>query len=517
MDIIFRYSTFTPKYYRPNTITMKKLIYLLIVFCTVTFVACDDKDNEEAKNYLKSNLEEISFDPEGNIIDEKVFEITTNVPWTISKTEDWITIDKTEGEGDAIITINAGINIEQSSRRTTLTLLSTDKAVTPVLITINQQGIKSDLNVFDKIVDEAFKAYCKEFDLNEDGILSPKEAAKVDRISISSLLFRVETLEGIQYFPNLTTLDFAASYNKSLDLSKNTKLKRLMYCFNSKLDKIDLSKNTELTYILFEHTAFTSIDLSHNKKIDSLECKETKNLKEINLGDNPSLKYFSIGENDIEVLDISQCINLEELKWYGTKYSKIDLIKNINLLKLTILGDQPYGMDLSNNTKLRKLAYGHNETENLDISKNIELEEIYCTETNIKQLDLSKNTKLKTLLILNGKLTDLDVSNNIELNSIKCYNNQINTLDVSKNINLDRLECYKNQITNLVLGDNSKLTSILCSNNQLSTLDVSRNKNIRYIDCRENPNLETLYVWDGFDRESITLHSNSQIKTVVKQ
>lgn len=94
--------------------------------------------------------------------------------------------------------------------------------------------------------DESFLNYLKDnFDENGDGILSSMER------SVSSLNLKgkgISDLTGIELFYLLTYLDCSYNDLKTLDVSKNTRL-RTLYCNNNHLTALDLSRNASLVKV----------------------------------------------------------------------------------------------------------------------------------------------------------------------------------------------------------------------------------------------------------------------------
>ncbi|EHP50903.1 hypothetical protein HMPREF9449_00230, partial [Odoribacter laneus YIT 12061] len=88
--------------------------------------------------------------------------------------------------------------------------------------------------------DIAFMKYCYEnFDVNKDGKVSPSEANAVNLMQIYNKGFR--SLQGIQYFNNLKSLDCSGNQLTSLDISRNINLENLD-CRNNKLNSL-IAKN----------------------------------------------------------------------------------------------------------------------------------------------------------------------------------------------------------------------------------------------------------------------------------
>ena len=212
-------------------------------------------------------------------------------------------------------------------------------------------GCSDDEPTMNKIIPEDafpdvnFREYVlDQFDIDADGLISENEAARVTKIRVAGS--EIESLEGIQYFLNLDTL----------------------YCGYNKLTSLDVSKNTELTYLDCGSNQLTALDVSKNTKLTAFGC----------------------GYNQLTALDVSK------------------------------------------NTELTELYCQCNLLTALDVSKNTELTYLACHNNQLTALDVSKNTKLTALRCYSNELTELDVSKNTELIGLACNSNQLTALDVSK-------------------------------------------------------------------------------------
>lgn len=197
--------------------------------------------------------------------------------------------------------------------------------------------------------DATFRSYVKkEFDRNKDGKLSKAEIAKVSEIYVEYT--KISSFKGIEYFTELTTFSCRSTQLKTLDVSKNRKLKYLG-CEMNELKKLDVSKNTKLETLNCQYNPLNSLDVSKNKKLANLLC-------------------FDCG------------------------LKKLDVSKNTELQTLECSCNKLTSLDVSKNTKLWKLLCDQNELKQLDLSKNVALETLDCRYNNLTILDLSKNTKL---------------------------------------------------------------------------------------------------------------------------
>ena len=110
----------------------------------------------------------------------------------------------------------------------------------------------------------------------------------------------------------------------------------------------------------------------------------------------------------------------------------------------------------------------------LDLSEYLELEELKCNGNQLTSLEVSKNTKLRRLLCSSNKLTDLNITSlptGLTYLDIS-YNNLVtkNLADFSHLVNLERLDLENTQIKGSLtaLQNCSKLKYLDISNTNIS-------------------------------------------------
>ncbi len=124
--------------------------------------------------------------------------------------------------------------------------------------------------------DKYFREYIlDEFDTDDDGALSDDEIQYATRIQVYSEE-EWKSLKGIEYLTELEFLCFENSSIKTIDVSKNTKLKEL-YCTGNKLSSLDVSKNTKLESLVCSANKLTKLNVKKNTKLTRLSCD--KNVK----------------------------------------------------------------------------------------------------------------------------------------------------------------------------------------------------------------------------------------------
>ena len=394
-----------------------------------------------------------------------------------------------------------------------------------IVLCLQASAFAQVADVCAKIVDPAFKSFCiTNFDTNKDGVVSKIEAQSVTTIDVS--YEDIQSLKGIELFPNITTLYCIENSLTSLDVSKNTELKEL-YCSKNRLTSLDISNNTALEDLSCDSNQLTSLDVSKNAAITRLNCSGN-NLTSLDLSKNSALKWLNCGGNPLNSLDVSKnrylstllcelpessikrkeildvrvkmeddsfkklCIVFDtdkdgevslsealQVKEIDCTYRSISSLKGIevfeNLTSLICRGNDLSSLDVSNNIALRTLDCSENGIAVLDVSKNTSLEELRCRNNNLTSLDVSKNLALKELYCNGNRITILNVSNNTALEYLNCGGNPLNSLDVSKNLALKELYCNQNNLTSLDVSKNTALEELQYSGNQLSSLNIGNN------------------------------------------
>lgn len=67
---------------------------------------------------------------------------------------------------------------------------------------------------------------------------------------------------------------------------------------------------------------------------------------------------------------------------------------------------------------------------------------------------------------------------------------------------IEWLSCGRNSLKELDISRNLKLTHVLCRENNLKELDISNNISLQVLECSNNPDLKTIWVWQGFNLDN---------------
>ena len=164
------------------------------------------------------------------------------------------------------------------------------------------------------------------------------------------------SLQGSEYFPNITQLRCIGNSLKTLDVAKNQNL-ILITCVSNQLTEINVSKNMNLETLLCYDNALTELDLSGCTNMVSLDCSD----------------------NQLTELDVSKNGNLMRLQCKNNQLTKLDLSNNPKLIEVYCPGNQLLELDLSNNpdvtlgwfdfkAQTRSMEIPVSETQSFDLS-----------------------------------------------------------------------------------------------------------------------------------------------------
>ena len=188
----------------------------------------------------------------------------------------------------------------------------------------------------DNFPDFYFQVFIKNsFDTNKDGKLSDKERAAITEINVgrpseyrSDLEYPApDTLEGIEFFPNLKKLYCSECYLDYLDVSKNKKLEELN-CNDNNLQKLNLKNNTKLKMLRCSYNKLKKININKNKKLQTFYCSDNK-IKKLNVDKNKKLEDIIISGNLLKKIDITKLSNLKSICCGENKLKKLDISKRV--------------------------------------------------------------------------------------------------------------------------------------------------------------------------------------------
>lgn len=194
--------------------------------------------------------------------------------------------------------------------------------------------------------------------------------------AISCKHAEISDFTGIEYFYNLESFDCTNQMGDvinvknptlRLDVSNNTKLKKLVVSRNILVGGLDVSSNTALEGLNCTNCGLTSLDVSMLTGLKSLWCNDNP-LSTISVSSNTALTNLNCSNNNLSVLDIS------------------------------------------NNTALTALTCTNNSLDRLDISNNPLLTSIRADSNNLSSIDISMTTGLCVLTLTGNSFTSVNIS-----------------------------------------------------------------------------------------------------------
>ena len=236
-------------------------------------------------------------------------------------------------------------------------------------------------------------------DLNGDGLISYSEAKSVVFLDVSER--DISDLTGIEAFHNLDTLLCKWNELSSMDVSNIPGL-LFLDCSGNSLKTLDLRKNTSLKKLFVSVNQLTHLDITHCSYLEVLDA------------------------GSIDLMDSNKLVTL-------------DVSKNTRLTHLKCSKIQLTSLDISNHIELVCLDCSGNQLTSLDVKNNVALERLYCDDCQLSSLDLSSNVNLTMVNCRNNRLTDLDVSHSTALESLTSDYNNLSSLDVSNSPGLINL------------------------------------------------------------------------------
>ena len=262
--------------------------------------------------------------------------------------------------------------------------------------------------------DANFRKFVASLSGAEDGVLTHRDRAQVMTMDVK--VRSIESLEGIQYFPELRTLKCQDNELTKLNVSENKNLKEL-YCYRNKISGTDM---TDLINSLPDNSYVTrSICVYSNFIDDHNVCDKTQASAAKARGWNPT--YYDKGSDEYSEFKGSDPIKITATNFAGDFREYIIT---------TTYGEDGFLTE----SEIEGVKTLNVSWKKLPSLKGIEyftaLTELNCSNNELTRLDLSQNTMLKTLICNNNKLEKLDLTNNKVLTSLKCHRNNINGMNM---------------------------------------------------------------------------------------
>ncbi|NOQ75070.1 MAG: T9SS type A sorting domain-containing protein [Crocinitomix sp.] len=241
-----------------------------------------------------------------------------------------------------------------------------------------------------------------------------------------------------------------------------------------------------------------------------LNCR-INDMETLDLSGNILLENLICSNNNLTTLDLSANVLLETLDCGFNTITALDFSENINLLEVITTYNGLETVNFSANTLIERIQVDRNNLENLDVSNNAALKRLVCTTNFLEVIDISANLNLETLGCSRNLITELDLSANENLKNLNCSANLISVLDVTENLNLKGLSCSVNLLNDLNLSENGLLEGLAFAENSITSIDLSNNPLLRSLQCGKNP----LTVLDLSENDSLRSISYYETNIIV--
>lgn len=325
----------------------------------------------------------------------------------------------------------------------------------------------------------------------------------------------IKSIEGLEYFTGLKNFDIQNVQLSSIDFSKNTNLEKIRVDKCRVPEGVNVNGLKNLEELILSDNVYKSIDLSTNTKLKKLQStapysEKEEGLKSIDLSNNPELTVLNLTLNPLKEINISNNKNLEEILFTWTDVEKINLSNLSKLKKITGSSHFLKEAKFNDNPELEIINLTETPVTNLEL-KNLPslriLNIAYSYE--LKSLNVDNFKNLERLDIGNSALETLSVKGADKLKEINSYKNKFKNVDLSDLTSLYSVDFRENQLESIVLKNNTGLDKIRVQNNNLKELNVAEAPALRYIECENN-------MIEGLDTKGLKLNNISCFDNSIK-
>lgn len=526
---------------------MKKYFLLFAAALVLGVTACENIPGEKPGDEpivpeLSVDVEAIEAGVEG--LDAE-FNITSNVEWTITTEQDWISVDPEMGEGSSLVIIAVEKNKTYDVREGAITIEAAGEYVGQVAaITIPVVQDEAKAAILDAKSKYEFDANGGSFELTMKANVAYEVALGAEWLSIAEpeatralkedvITINVAANEAYEPREAVVTITSELGEDKvkvvqtenhtviveaecdevvpaeggQVKVAVTQNMKYTVECSVEWITKAKGSRALETDSLTFDVAANAAADvrygyiiISSEAGVDSVSVAQAGSVNAIINIPNARFKKYLITNFDTdedEEMSVAELQAVTEMAlssltpstclWSSVGAADLTGIERmINLEKLDITNCSVTSVDLSNCTKLTSLTATDTKLTELDLSNLTELTYLNVGASPLTALDLSNNTKLTELHVSGAKLTELNVSGLTELTVLDCAYNKLTALDVTANTKLVGLYCNGNQLTELNVSTLAGLKRLNCEHNKLTSLNVTANSELTQLNCGRN-------------------------------
>lgn len=360
--------------------------------------------------------------------------------------------------------------------------------------------------------DANFRSYLKAQDYGKDNYITNDELATVTSIDVHAQ--GISNLKGIEHFTKLQELRCHENSLTSLDITNNTELTYLNCRDNSFGENgLNVSKNKKLTYLQCRNTGLTRLDITQNTQLTSLYCLNNS-LESLDVSKNTKLSVMNCSGNKLTSLDVLNNTQLTDLECYTNRLSSLNVSKNKKLKKLLCYQNNINAVNMEslvNTLPTREEKDGnfyvlYNDKENNEIlsaqvqsakdkgwnvlkyngsswvnyagAAGIRIYEMNFPDENFRSYLLSQDYGQ------DGILTEAELKAVTEMDVTTLMISNLRGIEYFTE--LTKLYCQGNILFDLDVSKNTKLEVLGCDFNGLGSLDVSKNTALRILSCSVN-------------------------------
>lgn len=366
-----------------------------------------------------------------------------------------------------------------------------------ILLALTLGGLAQaqNVNIPDANLKAALIALYPTVDTSGDGEIQVSEAATYTGL-LNLYNKGIADATGLEAFVNTDFIQLGSNSLTTLDISQNTKLRRL-YCYENNISSLTLG-TIPLTTLYVADNNLSSLSIDHL----------TSSLEYLSYGGNPMSSSFNF----------APFTNLGFLVANDAGLTSIDVSMLSKLQVLSINDNDIVALDLSDNTALYSFSGTGNPSltcvlvadpaYNWDINAAVD-EGVIFTDNCVDPLIVIRDNNLKTALLAHSPDIDTNDDGDIRQSEASAFTGtlSLNSRGIKDPKGLEAFDAavglllQGNVIQRLNVSTNVALTNLDVSNNELKFLNVRNGNQANFIsfDATENDNLSCINVDDVSD------------------
>lgn len=232
-------------------------------------------------------------------------------------------------------------------------------------------------------------------DVKDNQAISKADLAKVTKLDVTT----AQNIEGIQYFPNLTTFSSESAALTEANLSANKFLSDVKFTNASSLEELKMPATNTMKILYIDGTSalapLPELDLSGEKALEKVTVINT-HVGLLDMSGNSLLNTVDVHNNRLNTLKLDGALNLTTLNASNNRLYEFTVPANSALTALDVSSNKLLKLDVTAQPKLQSLSADNNMIESLDLTGNKNLTTLDVENNRLAALDLSKNASLST-------------------------------------------------------------------------------------------------------------------------